>query len=59
MLKCVEKLETIQGSVYLIAAYSYLVINVITFSNTTNKIINYNQISTHKEFTHERIGKFI
>ena len=29
MLKCVEKLETIQGTVYLISAYSYLVIFLV------------------------------
>jgi hypothetical protein len=26
MLTCIEKLESVQGTIYLIAAYSYLVI---------------------------------
>ncbi|RNA26899.1 hypothetical protein BpHYR1_010952 [Brachionus plicatilis] len=40
MKKCIEKLETIQGSVYLISAYSYMACLLNEFGDLNERNIN-------------------
>jgi len=39
MLTCIEKLESVQGTIYLIAAYSYLVLKIFCYSQNFHIII--------------------